>query len=411
MEGIQARTLDTDVLMDLTAKLHLDHALQPVRAKIGAKEFSHVPFAVLNTGSTGRQTREGSRTLEYAFEDFGIRQVAQVLGKTDDVEYYANRSYWYCNVWGTTVDSDGYQGFMQKRFSNGTFYNTDPVGYLPKDTRSSQERSLQENNQSGFYESLSWEYSWDAPHDTGYLIELMGGKMMFTDRLDHFFGEGYYQVGNEPSFQVQPTPISLYSAICQHWYWSHRQQLYDHLLGKSLLSKKCILCKAKFHAQPLSVLVWKDWRSYASLPKFIANASYFLSIFPQSIIHSTLIKLEGLIGEDEITGTMKHREGRLVIMPDFNNMQAFEMLRRLVALHDASELYRCLKLYTLDLCLSSWAQHYSETYDPTIEDAYRKQLIVDNKMCLIEIIDTAGQEEYTSLRDQWVRYATSLVLA
>lgn len=34
-----------------------------------------------------------------------------------------------------------------------------------------------------------------------------------------------------------------------------------------------------------------------------------------------------------------------------------------------------------------------QTYDPTIEDAYRKQLIVDNKMCFVEVIDTAGQGE------------------
>ena len=32
-----------------------------------------------------------------------------------------------------------------------------------------------------------------------------------------------------------------------------------------------------------------------------------------------------------------------------------------------------------------------QTYDPTIEDAYRKQLVVDSKMCLVEVIDTAGQ--------------------
>ncbi|KAF7982086.1 hypothetical protein HWV62_30399 [Athelia sp. TMB] len=44
-----------------------------------------------------------------------------------------------------------------------------------------------------------------------------------------------------------------------------------------------------------------------------------------------------------------------------------------------------------------------QTYDPTIEDAYRKQLVVDNKMCFVEVIDTAGQEEYATLRDQWVR--------
>lgn len=32
-----------------------------------------------------------------------------------------------------------------------------------------------------------------------------------------------------------------------------------------------------------------------------------------------------------------------------------------------------------------------QTYDPTIEDAYRKQLVVDNRMCFVEVIDTAGQ--------------------
>jgi hypothetical protein len=32
-----------------------------------------------------------------------------------------------------------------------------------------------------------------------------------------------------------------------------------------------------------------------------------------------------------------------------------------------------------------------ETYDPTIEDSYRKQLLVDNRMCFVEVIDTAGQ--------------------
>ncbi|KAJ3711083.1 small GTPase superfamily [Lentinula guzmanii] len=46
---------------------------------------------------------------------------------------------------------------------------------------------------------------------------------------------------------------------------------------------------------------------------------------------------------------------------------------------------------------------YFATYDPTIEDAYRKQWVVDNRMCLTEIIDTAGQEDFQTLRDQWVR--------
>lgn len=51
------------------------------------------------------------------------------------------------------------------------------------------------------------------------------------------------------------------------------------------------------------------------------------------------------------------------------------------------------------LCLN----HFVETYDPTIEDSYRKQVHINNAPCLLEVLDTAGQEEYTTLRDQWIR--------
>merc|ERR1712048_847564 len=47
--------------------------------------------------------------------------------------------------------------------------------------------------------------------------------------------------------------------------------------------------------------------------------------------------------------------------------------------------------------------HFVEEYDPTIEDSYRKQVVIDDQTCLLEILDTAGQEEFTALRDQWIR--------
>jgi len=53
---------------------------------------------------------------------------------------------------------------------------------------------------------------------------------------------------------------------------------------------------------------------------------------------------------------------------------------------------------------------FVETYDPTIEDAYRKQGLVDDCACFIEVIDTAGQEEYATLRDQWVREGQGFIL-
>lgn len=59
-----------------------------------------------------------------------------------------------------------------------------------------------------------------------------------------------------------------------------------------------------------------------------------------------------------------------------------------------------------------------QTYDPTIEDSYRKQVVIDDIPCILEILDTAGQEEYTvyfsiiycRLRDQWIRDGQGFVL-
>ena len=44
--------------------------------------------------------------------------------------------------------------------------------------------------------------------------------------------------------------------------------------------------------------------------------------------------------------------------------------------------------------------HFVDEYDPTIEDSYRKQVTIDEEVCLLDILDTAGQEEYSAMRDQ-----------
>jgi len=53
---------------------------------------------------------------------------------------------------------------------------------------------------------------------------------------------------------------------------------------------------------------------------------------------------------------------------------------------------------------------YIEKYDPTIEDCYRKLVEVDGSACLLEIMDTAGQEEYGALRDQYLRTGQGFLL-
>src|SRR3989338_2587089 len=54
---------------------------------------------------------------------------------------------------------------------------------------------------------------------------------------------------------------------------------------------------------------------------------------------------------------------------------------------------------TIQMC----SNHFVGDYDPTIEDSYRVQVVIDMESCLLEILDTAGHEEFTTLRDQWIR--------
>eukprot|EP00002_Diphylleia_rotans_P032022 TRINITY_DN668_c0_g1_i2.p1 TRINITY_DN668_c0_g1~~TRINITY_DN668_c0_g1_i2.p1 ORF type:complete len:184 (-),score=44.41 TRINITY_DN668_c0_g1_i2:936-1487(-) len=53
---------------------------------------------------------------------------------------------------------------------------------------------------------------------------------------------------------------------------------------------------------------------------------------------------------------------------------------------------------------------FVEKYDPTIEDSYRKQVDIDGESCMLEILDTAGQEELTAMRDQYMRSGHGFVL-
>eukprot|EP01083_Nonionella_stella_P021578 59810_1 len=49
-------------------------------------------------------------------------------------------------------------------------------------------------------------------------------------------------------------------------------------------------------------------------------------------------------------------------------------------------------------------------YDPTIEDSYKKQVVIDDHTCLVDILDTAGQEEWAALRHQWIQEASIYIL-
>lgn len=51
-----------------------------------------------------------------------------------------------------------------------------------------------------------------------------------------------------------------------------------------------------------------------------------------------------------------------------------------------------------------------DEYDPTIEDSYRKNCIIDGEPALLDVLDTAGQEEYSAMREQYMRTGEGFLL-
>ena len=60
------------------------------------------------------------------------------------------------------------------------------------------------------------------------------------------------------------------------------------------------------------------------------------------------------------------------------------------------------------LTLRLITDNFMEEYDPTIEDSYQKSVVVDGESTVLNVLDTAGQEEYSSMQDQVILTRTSL---
>jgi predicted alpha-1,2-mannosidase len=145
--------------------------------------------------------RAGSRTMEYAYNDYCIAVVAKGLGKAAVYDKYIQRSRNWENIWNKDIESDGAKGFIWPKRKDGTW--------------SDQWNVHRSEGWSGWlYEGNSWEYSLYVPHDVANVIAKAGGNEKFVSRLDTFFTKktqsyhpwlnDYYNVNNEPGF-LTPT--------------------------------------------------------------------------------------------------------------------------------------------------------------------------------------------------------------
>lgn len=150
--------------------------------------------------------RAGNRTLEYAFDDYCLAQVAKGLGKEEVYQRFHKQSDNWKNLW-REVSDNGFQGFIMPRASTGEWLDSVPCSgkngnqsFLPYKPLSQDWPTCVCWWCGFFYEGNSWEYSFFVPHDVGALVQKCGGPEQFGKRLDAFFANGYYNVSNEPSF-------------------------------------------------------------------------------------------------------------------------------------------------------------------------------------------------------------------
>ncbi len=169
------------------------------------KTKGYVPYNVVDKYNAENWSL--SRTLEYAFDDFCIAEMARKMGKTELANEFYKRSQNYRNVFNPAT------GFMQPIDDKGVFQpNFNPDEYT-----------------AHICESNAWHYFWSVQHDIKGLISLTGGQDKFAAKLDSMFTYipagneelpifstgmiGQYAHGNEPSHHV----IYLYNKVRQPW--------------------------------------------------------------------------------------------------------------------------------------------------------------------------------------------------
>lgn len=157
------------------------------------KKYGYIPYNMLDESVT--------ITLEYAYDDWCVAQMAKALGKQADYEYFENRSQAYKYLF------DPQTGFMRGKSADGKWRQ-------PFDPKHSNHREA-----TDYTEGNAWQHSFFVPQDVQGFISLFGSKEKFAEKLTQLFTEsseitgdnisadisgliGQYAHGNEPSHHI-----------------------------------------------------------------------------------------------------------------------------------------------------------------------------------------------------------------
>lgn len=197
--------------------------------RMGFKEYNSLGYIPYDT----KVNESVARTLEYAYNDYCIYKLAEKLDRpTNEIEIFKLRSNNYKNVFDSTVN------FMRGKSKKGYFEN----------------RFKPDKWGGVFTEGSSWHYTWSVLHDIQGLINLMGGKSNFIEKMDSIFSTpptsdfsyygfkiheilemelinmGQYAHGNQPIQHV----LYLYNYAGQPWKTQEKvRYVMDNLYGSN----------------------------------------------------------------------------------------------------------------------------------------------------------------------------------
>lgn len=172
-----------------------------------------------------KEQEAASKTLEYAYDDWSLAQMAKAMGRKDIGATFDKRAGNWRNAY------DPKTGFMRARKTDGSFrepFDPDMAGYG-----------------TDYTEGNAWQYSWYVPQDVAALVKAMGGDARFVTKLDSVFEAkvdparfahveditgliGWYAHGNEPSHHL----AYLYDYAGAPWQTQRRlKQIMDSQYG------------------------------------------------------------------------------------------------------------------------------------------------------------------------------------
>lgn len=247
-------------------------AMQNIRGTDVYRQYGYVP-----------QDKYGSSvtvTLEYAYDDWCIAQVAHKLGNTADYNTFMQRSASWKNLFDSSI------GFARAKNSDGKWV----VPFDPYYSEHDADKAM-------FTEGNSWQHSWFVPQDVYGLIQAHGGEKPFVTKLDSLFtvsselkGEhtspdisglvGQYAHGNEPSHHI----AYLYSFAGVPAKTAERVK---YITSHLYTDKTDGLCGNEDCGQ------MSAWYVFSAMGFYPANASSGEYVFGTPLMQSTSIQLPG----------------------------------------------------------------------------------------------------------------------